>query len=64
MLTLKRKVKHHFMKWKKYISEGCKDQNASLFLFSTSKWLSVFVSKMSVEESFVEKLQIQFRERL
>jgi hypothetical protein len=39
------------------ISEGNKQQNNSLFLFSTSKFQSFFVSKMSVEENLVEILQ-------
>jgi len=34
MLTLKQKVKCHFMKQGEYISEGDKDQNTSLFSFS------------------------------
>jgi hypothetical protein len=52
------------MKQGEYISKGDKDQNASMFSFSTSKLLSFFVSKMSVEESFVEILHRQSRERL
>jgi hypothetical protein len=39
------------------ISEGNKQQNDSLFLFSTSKFQLFFVSKMSVEENLVEILQ-------
>jgi hypothetical protein len=61
-LTLKRKVKCHFMKWNDYDLEGEKEYNASLFSFSTSKLLSFFVSRMSVEESIVEKLQRLSRE--
>ncbi len=57
MLALKRKVKCHFMKQGDNISEGNKQQNNSLFLFSTSKFQSFFVSKMSVEENLVEILQ-------
>jgi hypothetical protein len=52
------------MKWDDYISKGDKEQNTSSFLFSTSKSLSFFVSKMSAKESFVENLQRQSREKL
>jgi hypothetical protein len=51
------------MKWDDYISKGDKEQNTSSFLFSTSKSLSFFVSKMSAKESFVEKLQRQSRKK-
>jgi hypothetical protein len=54
MLTLKRKMKCHFMKWDDYVLEGGKEHNTFSFLSSTSKLLSFFVSKMSVEKSFVE----------
>jgi hypothetical protein len=57
MLTLKQKVKCHFMKRNEYISEGNKEQNNSLFSLFVSKLLSFFVSRMSAEEIFVEKLQ-------
>jgi hypothetical protein len=52
------------MKWDDYISKGDKEQNTSSFLFSTSKSLSFFVSKMSAKESFVENLQRQSREKV
>jgi hypothetical protein len=45
------------------ISKGSKQYSDFLF-FSTSRFLLVFVSRMSVEESFVEKLQRQFKEKL
>jgi hypothetical protein len=56
-MALKRKVKRHFMKRGDYVSKDNKHHNNSLFLFSTSKFQSFFISKMGVEESFVEKLQ-------
>jgi hypothetical protein len=56
MLTLKQKVKCHFMKRGEYVLEGDKDQNIPLLLFSISKWFSFLVSIMSVEESLVGKL--------
>ncbi len=62
MLALKRKVKCHFMKQGDNTSKGGKHYN--FFWFSTSRFQSFFVSKMSGEESFVEKLQRQFREKL
>jgi hypothetical protein len=46
------------------ISKSGKHQSDYLFSFSTSKFQSFFVSKMSAEESFVEKLQRQFRKKL
>ncbi len=64
MLALKRKVKHHFMKCGDNISEGGKHQNDYLFSFSTNKFKSFFISRMNVEESLVEKLQRQFRQKL
>jgi hypothetical protein len=45
------------MKQDDYISKGDKEQSASSFLSSTSKLLSFFVSRMNVEESFMDKLQ-------
>jgi len=52
------------MKRNDYISKGGKQQNASSFSFFTNKFLSFFVSKMSVKKSFVEKLQQQSKEKL
>ncbi len=52
------------MKWGDNILEGDKHQNDYLFLFSTSKFQLFFISRMSVEKSFVEKLQCQSREKL
>jgi hypothetical protein len=40
------------------------EQNASSFLSSTNKLLSFSICRMSVEESFVEKLQIQSKEKV
>jgi hypothetical protein len=56
MLTLKQKEKCHYMKQDDYMSKGGKEQSASSISFSTSNSLSFFVSRMSVEENFVEKL--------
>jgi hypothetical protein len=39
------------------VLEGSKHYNDYLFLFFTSRLQSFFVSRMSAEESFVEKLQ-------
>jgi hypothetical protein len=46
--------------------EGGKQDSAYSFSFSfsTNKFLSFFVSGMSVEESFMEKLQKQSRDKL
>ncbi len=44
--------------------EGDNHESDYLFSFSTSRFQSFFVSKMSVEESLVEKSQRQFREKL
>jgi hypothetical protein len=57
MLALKRKVKHHFMKQGDNISKGDKHQSNFLFSFSTSRFQSFFVSRMSAEEILMEKLQ-------
>jgi len=54
MLTLKQKMKCHFMKQDDYISEGSTQHSAFSFLFFTNKFLLFFVSKMSVEESLAE----------
>jgi hypothetical protein len=45
-------------------SKGDKHYNDFLFSFSTSKFQSFFVSKMSVEESLMEKLQRHSEEKL
>jgi hypothetical protein len=52
------------MKQGDYVSKGSKHQSDYLFLFSTSMFQSFFVSRMSVETSFVEKLQRLSREKL
>jgi hypothetical protein len=49
MLTLKRKVKCHFMKIGDNVSKGDNQHNDSLFSFSTNKFQSFFISGMSVE---------------
>jgi hypothetical protein len=51
------------MKSGDYISKGGK-QYSDFSFFSTSKFLWVFVSRMNVEESFVEKLKKHFKEKL
>jgi len=52
------------MKWSDCVSEGGKHQSDYLFSFSTSKFQSFFVSRMSAEKILVEKLQIQSRKKL
>jgi hypothetical protein len=52
------------MKGDDCILEGDKQHYTSSFMFFTNKFLSFFVSRMSVEESFIKKLQIQSKERL
>lgn len=58
-LTVKQKVKHHFMKQNDCVLEGGKQQSvySFSFSFSTNKFLLFFASKMSVKQHFVEKLQ-------
>jgi hypothetical protein len=63
-LTLKRKVKHHYTKRNDGISIVNKKQNNFSFLFFANKSLLFFVSKMSIEKSFVEELHKQSRKRL
>jgi hypothetical protein len=63
-LTVKQEVKRSFMKRHDYIVEGGKQRSASSFSFSINKFPSFFLSKMSVDESFVEKLRRQSKERL
>jgi hypothetical protein len=63
MLTLKRKLKCHFMKWN-YVLKGGKEWITSSFSCSTSKLLSFFISRMSVKENFVQKLEKQSWEKL
>jgi len=62
-LALKWKVKRHFMKWNDNALEGDKHYG-NFFLFYTNRFQLFFVSKMSVEESFMEKLRIQSKEKL
>jgi hypothetical protein len=57
-------MKHCITKRDDCILEGDKQYNTSSFSFYVNKFLSFFVSRMSVEESFVEKLQRQSRKRL
>jgi hypothetical protein len=52
------------MKQGDYVSKSNKHQSDSLFLFSLSRFQLFFVSRMSVETSFVEKLQRPSREKL
>jgi hypothetical protein len=56
MLALKQKVGHHFMKRGDNVSKGGNHQSDFLFSFSINKFQSFFVSRMSVEEKFMEKL--------
>jgi hypothetical protein len=50
-------VKHHYTKKGDGIYVIGREQNYFLFLFSTNKFLSFVVSRMSVEKNFVEKMQ-------
>jgi len=52
------------MKQGDYVSKSNKHQSDSLFLFSLSRFQLFFVSRMSVETSFVEKLQRPSKEKL
>jgi hypothetical protein len=63
-LTLKQKVKCYFTKQDDYVSKEGKQQSASSFSFSANKFLSFFVSRLSVEESFVEKGFKAFRKKI
>jgi hypothetical protein len=64
MMVIKRKVKRHFMKKSDNVSNGGNHQNNSLFSFSTSRFQFFLISRMSAEESIVEKLQRLFRKKL
>jgi len=55
MLTLKQKVKCHFMKQGEYISEGDKDQNTSLFSFSI-KQIAFFCFQNECKRKFCGKI--------
>jgi len=46
------------------ISTFDKENNDSLFSFFANKFLSFLISRMSANESFVEKLQRQSKEKL
>jgi hypothetical protein len=52
------------MKQGDYVSKINKQQSDSLFLFSLNRFQSFFVSRMSVETIFMEKLQKPSREKL
>ncbi len=56
-------MKRHFMKWDDNALEG-DIHYGDYFLFSTNRFQLFFVSKMSAEESLMEKLQMQSREKL
>jgi len=57
-------MKCYFIKRDDYILEGDKQQSTFSFSLSTNKFLSFFISKMNVEESFIKKLQRQSKEKL
>jgi hypothetical protein len=57
-------MKCYFIKRDDCILEGDKQQSTFSFSLSTNKFLSFFISKMNVEESFIKKLQRQSKERL
>jgi hypothetical protein len=61
-LTLRWKVKHHYMKQDDGISTIDKEKNNSSFLFSTNKFLSFSISRMNTKENNIEKFQRQFKE--
>jgi hypothetical protein len=63
-LTLKHKMKHHYTKWNNGIFVADKENSDSLSPFSANKFLPFSISRMSVEENFVEKLQRQSKKRL
>ncbi len=56
MLTLKRKVKCHFMKQGEYVLEGDKDQNTSLFSFSIKQVAFVFCFQNECRRKFCGKI--------
>ncbi len=51
------------MKWGDNVSEDNKNYSDFLFSFSTTKFHSFFVSRMNVEESFMDKLQRQSKKK-
>ncbi len=51
-------MKCHFMKRSDNVLKDSKHQNNSLFSFFRSRFQSFLISRMNVEENFVEKLQI------
>jgi hypothetical protein len=57
-------VRCHYTKQNDGIFAISKEHNNSSLLFFANKFLLFFISRMSVEESFAEKLQRQSRERL
>jgi hypothetical protein len=61
---LKWNVKCHYTKQDDSVFVINKECNNSSFLFSTNKFVMFLISRMSVEESIVEKLQRQLREKL
>jgi hypothetical protein len=57
-------VKHHYTNQDDGVSKINKEQNNYLFLFFANKILLCSISRMKIEESFVEKLQKQSKEML
>jgi hypothetical protein len=55
-LTLKWKMKCNYTKRDDGVYANDKEQKNSSFLFFANKFLSFSISRMSIEESFVEKL--------
>jgi hypothetical protein len=55
-LTLKWKMKQHFMKQDDYSLKGGKQHSASSFSFSINKFLSFFVSIMNLQNKVLLKI--------
>jgi hypothetical protein len=52
------------MKWNDGVFAVGKEQNNFFFLLAINKFLLFSISRMNMEESFVEKLQKNSKERL
>jgi hypothetical protein len=61
--TLKQKLKHHYTKRNDGVFAVNKE-HSNFSLFVVNRFLMFSISRLNVEESFIEKLQIQSRERL
>jgi hypothetical protein len=63
-LTLKQKVKHCYTKRNDGVFTVDKEHKNFSFLFVVNMFLLFSISRMNIEESFIEKLQKQSREKL